>query len=119
MKPIRSWKGERILTQDQHSPDLHPVWRLLILRIWDSLEFEPAKVSVRRAAPTDKKGRTDIELPPLHVLAGIFIGNDNDELGDFSIFHPFVQLAHDLFDVCLDLVVGGNCTKSAFVSFTH
>jgi hypothetical protein len=49
---------------------------------------------------------THIELPSLNVLACVFVGDDDDELGDFAANHPFVELAHDFLDVGFDLVVG-------------
>lgn len=49
---------------------------------------------------------THIELPSLNVLAGVLVGDDDDELGDFAANHPFVELAHDFLDVGFDLVVG-------------
>lgn len=51
-------------------------------------------------------GMTHIELPSLNVLAGIFVGDDDDELGDFAANHPLVELAHDFLDIGFDLVVG-------------
>lgn len=51
----------------------------------------------------------DVELPPFHVLAGLFVGNDNHQFGDLPAAHPLVQLGHDLFDVRFDLVIGGDC----------
>ena len=47
-----------------------------------------------------------VELPALDVLAGVFVGNDDDELGYLAADHPFVELGHDLLDVGFDLVVG-------------
>lgn len=49
-----------------------------------------------------------IELPALDVFAGVFVGDDDDELGDFAANHPFVELAHDFLDVGFDLVIGGD-----------
>lgn len=51
---------------------------------------------------------TDVELPPLDVLARVLVGNDDDQLGDLAAHHPLVQLGHDLLDVCADLVIGGD-----------
>lgn len=42
------------------------------------------------------------------MLAGLFTGDDNDELGDLAAVHPLLELRHDFLDVCLDLVVGGH-----------
>ena len=53
-----------------------------------------------------------IKLPPLDNLACILVGDDDDELGDLAADHPLVELAHDLFYVCLDLVVGGDWAVS-------
>lgn len=49
-----------------------------------------------------------IELPSLDVFACVFVGDDDDELGDFAANHPFVELAHDFLDVGFDLVIGGD-----------
>lgn len=43
----------------------------------------------------EKKGAealTDVELPSLNMLPGFFACDYNDEFGDFSSGHPFVQL---------------------------
>lgn len=53
--------------------------------------------------------RTYIELPTLDMLSRVLVGNDDDELGYFAAHHPFIELAHDFLDVCLDLVVGRDC----------
>lgn len=53
-----------------------------------------------------QNGGTDVKLPPLNVLAGVFIRNDDDQLRDLAAHHPPVQLRHDLLDVRLNLVVG-------------
>jgi hypothetical protein len=54
---------------------------------------------------------THIELPAFHVLASLFARDDYDKFGYLAAVHPFFQLGHDLFDVRLDLVVGGNCRR--------
>lgn len=56
------------------------------------------------------KGRfgSYIELPAFDMFAGVFVGDDDDELGDFAANHPFVELAHDFLDVSFDLVIGGD-----------
>lgn len=54
---------------------------------------------------------TCIELPALNVLACLFAGDDNDQLRDLAAVHPFFKLRHDLLDVRLDLVVGGDCKR--------
>ena len=51
-------------------------------------------------------GYLDVELPPLDVLSGVFVRNDDDELRDLAAHHPPVQLGHYPLDVRLDLVVG-------------
>jgi len=51
-------------------------------------------------------GKTYIKLPPLDMLACLFAGDDNDELGYLASVHPLFELRHDLLDVGLDLVVG-------------
>lgn len=61
---------------------------------------------VGRFREEERFGMTYIELPSLNVLAGIFVGDDDDKLGDFAANHPFVELAHDFLDVGFDLVVG-------------
>ena len=53
-----------------------------------------------------EEGKTDIELPPFHVLASILVRNHEHQLRDLAAHHPLVQLRHDLLDVRLDLVVG-------------
>jgi hypothetical protein len=52
--------------------------------------------------------KTYVELPSLNMLAGIFTCNNDDELGDLSADHPFVELGHDFLDISLDLIVRGN-----------
>jgi hypothetical protein len=49
-----------------------------------------------------------IKLPPLYVLTGLLASDDDDELGNLAPVHPVLELRHDLLDVRLDLVVGGN-----------
>lgn len=44
------------------------------------------------------------------MFAGIFVGDDDDEAGDFAADHPFVELGHDFLDVGFYLVVGGDWT---------
>ena len=52
-----------------------------------------------------------IKLPALHVLPRLLVGNHDHELRNLSTGHPFVELRHDLLDVCLDLVIRRNyCT---------
>lgn len=51
---------------------------------------------------------TYVKLPALDVLPGIFVGDHDDELRYLASHHPLVKLRHDLLDVGLDLVVGGN-----------
>lgn len=52
---------------------------------------------------------TYVKLPPLNVLPGILVGNDNHQPRDLAADHPLVQLAHDALDIGLDLVVGRDC----------
>lgn len=40
------------------------------------------------------------------MLSRVFVCDNDDQLADFAVLHPPVQLAHDLFDVGLDLVIG-------------
>ena len=51
---------------------------------------------------------TNIKLPPLEMFTGLLTGNHNDELRDFRLLDPFIELAHDFLDICLDLVVQGD-----------
>ena len=53
---------------------------------------------------------TYVELPPLDVLAGVLVRDDDDEARDLAADHPLVELRHDALDVGLDLVVGGDCS---------
>lgn len=55
-----------------------------------------------------ESGRTHIKLPSLDVLARVLVGYDNHQLGNLAAHHPLVELRHDLLDVRLDLVVGGD-----------
>lgn len=55
---------------------------------------------------------TDVELPPLDVLARVLVGDDDDEPGYLAADHPLVELGHDLLDVRPDLVVGGDCERA-------
>lgn len=48
---------------------------------------------------------TYIKLPPLDVLAGVFVCDDNHQLGDLGLDHPLVELGHDFFDIGFDLIV--------------
>lgn len=47
-----------------------------------------------------------VELPPLNMLPSLFTRDDHYELGNLAAIHPLFELRHDLFDVCLDLVIG-------------
>jgi hypothetical protein len=40
------------------------------------------------------------------MLARLFAGDDDDELGYLAAVHPLFELRHDLLDVGLDLVIG-------------
>ena len=46
-----------------------------------------------------------VELPALEVLAGVLAGYHYYELRDFASDHPLVELGHNLFDICFDLIV--------------
>jgi len=46
-----------------------------------------------------------VELPPLDVLARILARDDHNELRDFSMHHPFIELGHYFLDVGFYLVV--------------
>lgn len=50
-------------------------------------------------------GIGNIKLPPLHVFAGFFAGDYDDEFRDFTTDHPFVELGHDFLDVGFNLIV--------------
>lgn len=50
-----------------------------------------------------------VELPSLHMFAGLLARDNYHKLRDLSSLHPFLQLGHDLLDVGFDLVVGRNC----------
>jgi hypothetical protein len=52
------------------------------------------------------EGRTNIKLPALNVLSGIFACDHYNELRDLAANHPFVKLGHYFLDVGFDLVVG-------------
>lgn len=45
------------------------------------------------------------------MVASLFVCNDDDEFGDFTARHPFIELGHDLFDVRFDLIVARDCLK--------
>lgn len=51
---------------------------------------------------------TYVKLPALEVLASIFASYHHHELRDLAPNHPLVQLAHDLLDICFDLVIRGD-----------
>lgn len=57
----------------------------------------------------------DVELPAFDVLAGVFVGDDDDEARNFATNHPFVELGHDFLDVGFYLVVGGDCERGLAV----
>lgn len=60
------------------------------------------------------KGRgAYIKLPPLNMLPGILVRDDNHEARYLPADHPLVELAHDALDVRLHLVVGGDFTLLA------
>lgn len=52
-----------------------------------------------------------VELPALHVIARVFVCDDDDELGDLAADHPLVELGHDLLDVGLYLVIGRDLVR--------
>jgi hypothetical protein len=51
---------------------------------------------------------TYVELPAFHMLSSLLARNDDDKLRDLAPIHPLLQLAHDLLDVGLDLVIGSH-----------
>lgn len=53
----------------------------------------------------EEKRANYVKLPSLDMVASLFVGNNDDEFGDFTTSHPFVKLGHDLFDVGFDLIV--------------
>jgi len=55
-----------------------------------------------------RSGVSYIKLPSFNVLSSLFARDDDNELRDFATIHPFFQLAHDLFNVGLDLVIRSN-----------
>lgn len=40
------------------------------------------------------------------MLSRLFISDDDDQFGDFPSIHPLFELGHNLFNVCLDLIIG-------------
>ena len=50
----------------------------------------------------------DVELPSLNVFAGLLAGDYDHQFRDLAACHPFVELRHDLLDVCFDLIVGSD-----------
>ena len=50
----------------------------------------------------------NIELPPFDVFSRLLACNYDDKLRNLASHHPLIQLGHDLLDVSLDLVVGGD-----------
>ncbi len=71
----------------------------------DGRIFGPVEISlVSLMFPFE--GRTNIKLPALNVLSGIFACDHYNELRDLAANHPFVKLGHYFLDVGFDLVVG-------------
>ena len=50
----------------------------------------------------------DIELPPFEMFASLLARDDNYQFRDLAARHPFVELGHDLLDVCFDLIIGSD-----------
>ena len=50
----------------------------------------------------------DVELPSLNVFASLLAGDYDYQFRDLAACHPFVELRHDLLDVCFDLIVGSD-----------
>ena len=44
------------------------------------------------------------------MLASLFAGDHDHKLRNLSTIHPVFELRHDLLDVCLDLIIGRNCS---------
>ncbi len=61
---------------------------------------------VNQASGWEKDVNTYIKLPPLHMLARLLARDDDNQLRDLATEHPFVELRHDLLNVCFHLVVG-------------
>ena len=87
---------------EEEEDDLEILW--VLLKIW-TLSKAGMLVARGRERKGERKAIGYIELPSFNVLAGFFVGDHDDELGDFAADHPFVELGHDFFDVRFDLVV--------------
>jgi hypothetical protein len=61
---------------------------------------------------------TYIELPAFDMLSGLFARDDDDKLRNLAAIHPLLQLAHDLLDVGLDLVIGSHHHSQAIFLYT-
>ena len=42
------------------------------------------------------------------MFASLLAGDHNHQFRDLAASHPLVELGHDLFDVCFDLIVGSD-----------
>lgn len=42
------------------------------------------------------------------MFASLLAGDYNYQFRDLAACHPFVELGHDLFDICFDLIVGSD-----------
>ena len=42
------------------------------------------------------------------MFASLLARDYNHQLRDLAACHPFVELGHDLFDICFDLIVGSD-----------
>ena len=39
------------------------------------------------------------------MVASLFVGNYDHQLRDLATEHPFIELGHDLLDICPDLII--------------
>jgi hypothetical protein len=86
---------------------------LLLLFLLDLLNNWTCVQKLRKPALICANGDVEayIELPPLDMFSGLFAGNYNHQLRDLAAQHPLVELRHDSFNICLDLIVLRYCTK--------
>lgn len=82
------------------------IWTFHSASSFQSMRFfwGPQKKGEGKGVQEEKQANY-VKLPPLDMVASLFVGNDDDEFGDFATSHPFVKLGHDLFDVGFDLIV--------------
>ena len=50
----------------------------------------------------------DIELPSLDMFTSLLAGDYDYQFRYLAACHPFVELGHDLLDVCFDLIIGSD-----------